>query len=293
MQTLLDALGVARASALEMLRTRRALMLALLYALGGGAAAFVFTAAVREVVGKLGISELPPAAKELASNAYRQIAHGLSGAEGEDLTRLVAEPPMALFWVWVSLWSTPLLVTIASGDALASTVERGGARFWLLRTSRLSYGLGWGLGQWMFHGAALAISALVAALVGAIRLPQFPLGATLAAELRFLPFLACYAAAFLAAVQAAGQLGKTSVMGRALGIFTLIALTLLASLKGVAKVAHLGDAVAALHFLSPFSLWRQGFLPGFLATLAGCAGGVAYASVFFLLGHLRFRSRDL
>lgn len=77
--------------------------------------------------------------------------------------KLLADCPYALWMMLVAtLWLVPLLVALMTFDAISGELQRGTARFWVVRARRSSYLLGKALGAWL---SVLAVSLAMNVLV--------------------------------------------------------------------------------------------------------------------------------
>lgn len=291
---------VARGELADSIRSRRVMILGLLYVAGSAAATLLFISFLqkieRQLAESLGLAVAANTGSVTAtlwkSTAFRRMLTSLAG--DADLARaLLAVPPLGLFYGWLSCAFAPALVMLTSSARVSEEIWSGSVRFALFRVSRLEWILGKYLGQAGQLALALLLSAVAAWLAGMLRMQAFDAGATALAMLRFALVAWIFSLAYLGLATAVSQLCAVPNLALAFGFLSLIVMKVL---SGVADHysgsgwRRLWDVVLAL---TPGGhrqdLWRSDpahLLPAtlFLLTLS---------AAFLLAGYVRFARRDL
>lgn len=295
-----SVLTVARHEVADAMRSRRALVLLVLYLVGGIAATLLFVKVLHEVETQvMKTVGLDPAKKAggvattlWASHSMREGLIHLSGDEA--LARqLLAIPPLALFFGWLAFTFTPLLVVLTSSARIAEEVWSGAVRFALFRTTRFAWCLGKFLGQALQLLGVLLLGAAGAWLIGWLRLDTLDAPAAAGWMVVFAIKAWVYALAYLGLALGVSQLCGGPNLAVGLGF---LAMTVLAAAGGIAAWAA-GDgwrrAWDLVRLLTPgghrMDLWR--------ADAAHAAPAavflLALSLVYFSLGHARFARKDL
>ena len=285
--TLRDVALIAGFDLRESLRTRRALVLVLLYMLIAAAASGMYVKAVRAIRDNVAAIAPEAGANELAmaqDEGYRQMLLVLSGGDAALAAHLGTFPAMVLLFAWVSLAFLPWFIALTSYDLIAGELHLRTVRYAALRTSRGAFVLGKVLGQAALVAGVAALGMLPVLLIGAIYLPGFDILATLLALLSTWPITVICALSYLGVVALASQLCKGPGAARALAVGLLFAVWL---------GSLLPDPWSWLALLSPWH-WKFGLFHPAIAerslAIAACLGlCVGYTA----LGYLRFRGRDL
>ena len=138
----------------DALRSRRAVNLLLIYLLCSIAACIMFVHILHsietELVQAIGLQpreETGGATRTLwKSESFRRMLTRLVGVR--DLaSELLSTPPLAIFFGWVALTFTPLLVILVSSPRIAEEVGTSSVRFVLFRTTRGTWVCGKFAGQ--------------------------------------------------------------------------------------------------------------------------------------------------
>lgn len=290
-----DAWLIAGFDLRESMRTRRAVVLAVLYLLIASISSYTYVKAVafaeeakQDVVGAAGSAEAAIALDMAQNTAYQGLLFLLAGGDAAIAAHLATYPAMVLIFVWFSLSFLPWLIAMTSYDLIAGELHLRTVRFVALRTSRGAFVLGKLLSQVLLVAAIAGISMLPVLVIGGLFLRPFDVVATILSLLQSWPILALFAFAVLGPVTFASQLVRGPGAARALAILLLFVLWI-ASLW-----AMLPDPVAKFFgLLSPFTFktWffdpdLSGRLMAALACLLQCAG-------YTWLGFQIFRRRDL
>jgi ABC-type transport system involved in multi-copper enzyme maturation permease subunit len=291
---------VARNELADGLRSRRALVLLVLYLAGAMAGTALFIHALQsvetELVNTLGLtpSKAPGGvtATLWKSDAFKRILTGLVG-DRELAESLLGIPPLALFYGWLAMTFTPLLVILMSSMRIAEEVWGGAVRYVLFRAPRLHWVIGKFAGQALQIVAALLLSALGAWLVGWFRMNAFEPGPTAVAMLGFACKAWIYALAFLGLATAVSQVCGAPNLAAATGLIALTVLSVVGALArhyAGAGWRRLWDVVAVL---TPGG--HHGDLAWGDLAHAGPAAVylLALAAGLVLLGYARFARRDL
>ena len=295
-----DTLVVARFDLAESLRSRRALVLLLLFIAGSMAAAGVFVTVLREIENTLAAQLLVASVDSPGAMTDRmmqspELLDVLGGLlRDRDLaSQLLTVPPLALFYGWVATFFGPALVVFTCGDAIASEVQSGSARFALFRTDRLS----WASGKLMGQALLLLVGMLAGAggvwLVGFGWLGHFVALDNAVWLLRLALRAWVYALSFLGLCMGVSQVLRT----RWWALGASLALTLGVLVGG--RVLDTSWAVEQAPILAPtlaqlfpgahrVDLWRPELADRLPALVLLPALGAAW----FYLGHLVFRRRD-
>jgi hypothetical protein len=293
-----DALVVAGHELAESLRSRRVLILALLYLGGAVGGTLALIDALRGLEAMLAeqlavaTSARPGAftgTLMASEQAQRFLARVLNDA---DLAaELVSIPPLALFYGWLVLTFTPALVMLTATESVAADLATGAARFSLVRTARLSFSVGKLLGQSALLALSVAAGALGVWVTGFFELERFEPGATALWLVALGARGFVYAFAYVGLSLGLSHVTRSVPWARALG---LLALVVLGASWGLLHLdwteAHLGGASRALMQLLPRTyatdLWRPALHDRLPSLVALPALGVCY----FALGY-RYRAR--
>lgn len=293
-----DALLVAGFELRDSLRSRKAIVLLVLYVAGAAAASGIFLRVLLEIeetlAETLGVaSSSQPGAATHALFASDQFLSILSGLVGDhDLARsLVQMPPMALFYGWLALTFGPLLAVLVSCDAIASEIGQGSARFALVRADRAAWTLGKGLGQAGLVAVGLAAGGIATWIVGALFLDGFDAAASAWWIARLGGRAWILTLAYLGLALGVSQALRSANAARAGAFFALVVLAMIGEglewLEDSAPTVA-GTLLQALPRAHVLDLWR----PEVTDRLPAMAMLVAIAGCFFALGHVVFRRRD-
>jgi len=297
----LQSIGeVARHELRDSVRSRRFIVLLILYFMGSLAASLLFVSVLGQIENQLesaiGVAEsrAPGGAVSILwqDRQFQEIVGRLVG-DRELAMELLGFPPLALFYGWLSFTLVPLLVMLLSSPTIARDVWSGAARFVLFRTSRSSWCIGKLVGQAGPLLVALWMSALAAWIVGYWKLASFEPWPVAVALLLLSFKVWIYAIAFLGLAIGVSQLVKGPYQATALGLVALIGLSILG---GVARRFAGGDAGRVWELVNMIvpsghrlDLWRSD--PGHV--LPAIVFLFALASLYMLLGHLFFARRDV
>ncbi len=206
---------------------------------------------------------------------------------------LLSVPPLALLYGWVALTFGPVFVVLTSGDAIASELSSGSARFALARSERSAWALGKLLGQALLLLAGILAGALASYVTGFVQLASFPLMDTALWMLRYALSAFVYGFAFLGLALGTSQLTRSVPWSRAMAVLALAGVSAAAGVLGRDDVRERAPVLAdSLRQFFPgahrLDLWRPELADSGPALAVLVALGFAY----FLAGHVRFARRD-
>jgi ABC-type transport system involved in multi-copper enzyme maturation permease subunit len=281
-------------------RSRRVIVMVLLYLVGAMAAAALFIQFLHSIEGQL-VKSLGLAAPKDAgsvtatlwkSSAFRQMLTSLIG-ERELAETLLAVPPLALFYGWLSLAFTPVLVMLTASTRIAEEIASGSVRYVMFRAARSQWCLGKFAGQALQIFGALMLSAAGAWVVGFFRMHSFEPLATAQYMIWFALKAWVYALPFLGLALAVSQLFSTPNLALAFGFISLLAVSVLNGLSKWLAGEGWRRAWDIVNALTPGghrqNLWwndAQHLVPAAVFLLA-------LAAVYLLAGYARFARRDL
>lgn len=297
-----DAVEVARQELLDSLRTRRVLVMALLFVVGGAGSGYglgqVMTQAEQAAraagaaIGAAG-GDAALASQLQGTEVWQQII-GKAVDDPDAAASLARQPPLALAFAWVAMLFAPLLVLVTASETIGAEVETRAVRYTLLRTGRGEYVVGKLLGQLAILAAVVALSGVAFLVTGGLSTEGVSLPSTALAMARFWPWVVVDALPWLALAVGASMLATSAQGARAIALGAAIGMALLHSLAGAAWLAGLPSVVRSL--LDGITPYGRGFGVIFpvgvtmARSLALCLGlSVLYLGASFSL----FRRRDL
>lgn len=287
-----DAWLIASFDLRESLRTRRALVLAVLYLLIASVSSYTYVKAVSfaaETRQGMGGSAEAAAALDMAQNAaYQGVLFLLARGDAGIASHLATYPVMVLNFVWFSLTFLPWLIAMTSYDLIAGELHHRTVRFVALRTSRGAFVVGKVLSQVLLIAVIAGLSMLPVIVVGAAFLRPFDAVATVVALAQSWPILALFAFAVLGPVALASQLARGPGAARALAI-VLLFLLWLASLATMLE----SPLASAVSLLSPFTFKIWFFEPDLTDRFLAAAASLLLCAAYTWIGFQVFRRRDL
>ena len=297
-----SAMTVASHELIDSIKSRRAIVLLILYFAGSIAGTLIFIKVLHgvetQVVKAMGLDPSKNAGGVTAtlweSSAFREIVVHLTGNRevAEEILRI---PPIALFYGWLSFSFAPLLVILTAAPRIAEEVWSGSVRFILFRTSRGAWILGKFAGQACQLFLALLLSALGAWIVGFLRTENFAAVPSALAMLSFALKAWVFALAFLGLATGISQFFSSPNIASAISFIALIALSILAGLSShFANPNTIGGRIWDLvNLLIPsghkLDLWRTDPAHVLPAVIFLTALSFAY----MLIGQSYFARRDL
>ena len=299
-----DTLLVARFELGEALRSRLLLVMLLLFMAGGALGAWGYTAFVSTIESGAAHFNMGPQPGEKPgaalgrfreSRSYRDLVHMIVRNDEKKADYFAALPPLVVFYSWAALAFTPWLVLFTSAETIASEVASRGIRFTLLRTRRLAYALGKGLGQAAIVAGVTAASGLVFFFVAWLRLAGFEGRATALGMLSLWPRLMIYNLPILAWALLASMVTASANVARILSLGGAVGLAIVAQIAALVAARQGTFAVVwrALGFLMPFG-HKDGLQyppgPDFVTDVVVC---LALTVVYFCAGFAVLRRRDV
>lgn len=295
-----DIWNVATYEVMEAIRSKRVLVLSLLYLGGAVVGSYMFVnilQGIEDVVadslaGK-GSAE-PGAVTEamLASDDFRSLLGSLLG--DDDIAAEVATlPPLAVFYGWLALAFAPVIVTLTAADTVSGELASGSIRFQLLRVSRAAYSLGKLLGQSLLMVSSIFLGGAAVLAVGAANLPNIDLAETGIWILRLSARACVFGFAYVGLVVGVSHTTRSVPLARGLSLVALMAMGALSMVLGFAFFEDSGVIVSALRAMLPGShqleLWQPGATQRLTTLLWLCTLGAFY----FGSGYLFRLRRDL
>jgi len=285
---------VATFDLLESLKSRKALVLLLLYLAGAFGASLIF---IRVLTGlQEQLSEQLGAAVDMKmlmeSPAMEKFVGKLVG-DAETGRAIVAIPPMALFYGWLATNFVPLLVLFTSSDAISGDLSSGSVRFSLFRTDRLSWALGKLIGQTALMVVGVLAGALACWVTGMIWLDGMAAADTAWWLLRIAGRAAVYSFAYLGVAMCASQLMRTRLLAMGLAFALMFINSLAGGIVRIKPVVETSpELFGALSKLFPNGHDLVWWHPGLLERSAAMLGLMLIGLTWFGLGYLRFSRRD-
>lgn len=295
-----SVLTVARHEISDAARSRRALVLLVLYLAGAVAATLLFVKVLHEVetqvakgLGLDGARRAGGVASTLwKSHPMREGLVHLAGDEGLAL-QLLSIPPLALFFGWLSFTFSPLLVVLTASSRIAEEVWTGAVRFALVRTSRLAWCGGKYAGLALQLLMALLVSACGVWVIGYLRLDAFEPAATGLWMLVFAMKAWLYALAYLGLALGVSQLCAGPNLATSLALLAILVTGALSAMGTHLAGPGLRRLWVLASLLTPgghkLDLWRGDAAHVVPAALFLVSLGLAY----FAAGYAAFSKRDL
>jgi ABC-type transport system involved in multi-copper enzyme maturation permease subunit len=291
---------VARHELMDSIRSRRVIIMGLLYLAGSIVATAIFITVLQKLEGQLtatlGLATSAKTGSVTAtlwkSDGFRQMMIALIGDKA--LAKSLLEiPPLALFYGWLSFAFTPALVMLTSSARVSEEIWSGSARFVLFRIPRLHWCVGKFTGQAIQLVLALFLSAVGAWLTGLCRMTAFEPLATALAMLLFAGKAWIYSLAFLGLALGISQLCSGPNLALAMGFLALIVMAILSGISGAFAGEGWRRIWDLVNSLTPgahrLNLWWGDVnhsVPAIVFLLTLCC-------VYLLGGYARFSRRDL
>jgi ABC-type transport system involved in multi-copper enzyme maturation permease subunit len=294
-----DAWLIAGFDLRESIRTRRALVLALLYLLIASITSIIYVeladfaqqAAEGVVAGISDSGERAAAAAAVSAaqdTGYQGLLHVIAGGDAEIAGHLATYPPMVMIFAWFSLGALPWLIALTSYDLIAGDLHLRTVRFVALRTTRGAFVVGKLLSQVLLVALIAGLGMAPVLAIGAAYLPRFDLLGNALGLLRAWPILALFAFAVLGPVTFASQLVRGPGAARALALVLLFLMWILST-----WATFVAAPQSLLGLLTPFAYKTHFFHPDLLYRSLNAAGCVALCAGWSWLGFQVFRRRDL
>jgi ABC-type transport system involved in multi-copper enzyme maturation permease subunit len=229
--------------------------------------------------------------------SYRDMLRLFLGSDAK-ADYFAAIPPIVVFFGWVSFNFTPWLVLFTSAETVATEVATRSIRYSVLRTGRLEFALGKGLGQALIVVGVTGLSALTFFVVAAAALDGFEPLATAGGLLAYWPRVVLYTMPFLGWALFASMLTSSANLARILALGGGVGLAILSGLSSHPPSWLRGNAVLdGVHDLLGY-LTPVGHHDGLTYPPGGALGSdvaicLALTVVYFAAGFAVLRRRDL
>ncbi|MCX7825709.1 MAG: ATP-binding cassette domain-containing protein [Verrucomicrobiae bacterium] len=213
----------------DSIRSRRAIVLLILYTLNAIVATLLFVRVLHELENQLekaaGVTKSETVGGTTSAlwknRGFREMLSHLVGNR-ETAEKLLETPPLPLFYGWLSFFYTPLLVMLMSASRISEEIWSGSVRFAMFRTSRLSWCVGKYAGQALQLLVALLLSGLAAWITGWLRMAFFDPGANAAAIMVFSLKAWVYGLAFLGLAMGVSQTIASPHLATAVGVIAMV-----------------------------------------------------------------------
>ena len=295
-----DILIVAGQELADSIRSRRALVVLLLF-LGGAAAGSLLSIKFIESIEKglnaaMGL-DASGRTGDVTATVWKNPAfrHTVTEMIGDrDLAEsLLNVPPLSLFYCAIAFFFTPMLVALTSSARMTEEIWSGSARFVLFRTTRLAWCLGKYGGQALQLLVAFLLSVPVAWLCGYFRLASFDGAATLLAMLIFTFKAWIYSLSFLGIVSGLSLWCRNPGIATALGLFSLIVFSAVYYTAKHFAGEGWRRSLDLVQLLTPRAHYFDLLRPDLAHAVTATVFIVALSLGYLLLGHLRLSRRDL
>ena len=301
MNRALPTLRIVAANELaDSIRSRRVIVMLLLYLAGAMGATALFITFLHNIEGQLvttlGLDAPKDAGSVTAtlwkSGPFRNMLSNMIGDKKLAET-LLDVPPLALFYGWLSCAFTPLLVMLTASSRVSEEISSGSIRYVMFRGGRAPWLLGKFVGQAAQIFVALLLSALGAWIVGWFRMSGYDGGPTAYHMLLFAAKAWIYALPFLGLALGISQLCAMPNLALAFGFMSLVGVSVLTGLsnwlagEGWRRIWDLVNVITpGAHRQALWWSDAEHLLPAtvFLLTLS---------AVYLFAGYARFARRDL
>lgn len=294
-----DVAVVAEYEVTEAVRSKRVLILMLLYVGGAVAGSMIFIEMLRSVeatlADKLALSTAgAPGAMTQAlmqSPEFVDLVEKL--VDDRDVAlNLVSKPPLALFYGWLAMTFVPTVVVLTASDTVSTELGSGATRFQLLRVNRLTYSVGKLLGQSALMLGSVLAGACAVWITGSLRMSAFESLPTATALLSLSLRASIMGFAYVGLSVGVSHLTRSIPLSRAFGLFALIGVAALSGLTSLLRVTDYASLAETVRVLLPgpheLDLWR----PDLVDLLPGASMLVALGIGYFALGYLYRARRD-
>jgi ABC-type transport system involved in multi-copper enzyme maturation permease subunit len=292
---------VARYEWFDALRSKRALVVLLLYLMAAACNMYWSISLLGRLETELAsVLQLPQSERTgIVSTALwrskpfqrmmRQMAQ--NDAVLDDIT---GKHPAELIYAWFAFFYTPLLVVMVAGGRIAEDLGSGAVRFVIFRISRLSWTLGKFIGQALMIGFALLVSGIGAYAVAKVRLAGYGTPDLLSSMLRWSIRAWIFSIPYLGIALGLSHMTRSSSKATVLGILAItLSFAVSVWLRVVGSESGWGACLSYLEVVVPdahkMNLWRSSLAP----LLTGSAYLVTLGVCYLLLGYAFFRNRDL
>ncbi len=292
---------ITRHELLTLIKTKRALAIAILYLacalIAGLAIILVVRFIEKEALARLLKEGADPLAAAgtlslMSEPAYQQLAGFFAGAKPDEVAASLRQSVVLPFFLWGSLAFLPFLILLASFDVMAADLQSRAVLYTVLRAPRAAILSGKVIAHSALFVTVTALGALALALLAGALLKSFSLQTAALGIVRIwlvlLPFGLCYLAISTFASVWVGQ-----PFGALLVSFALVmGLRVVGWFRYVSE-ASLLSFMRHFEWISPVTYHKGLWLQGVNAPLASAGAYLIFAVVFFALALWRLRGRDL
>lgn len=295
-----DVLTVAGQELGESMRTKRAILLMVLFCGITVFATFLFTKLLisleKEVLSVMGLDE---GAAGSASNVLWKNKHfqhmlvEMMDGDTQAARMLLQFSPMGLFYGWIMLSMAPWLVALTSSARITEEVWSGAARFVLVRTTRLAWVLGKFIGQALLLLVALLLTVAAGWITAWFRLEVFDMRQALGDMLLFAPRVWVYGLAFLGLVSGISMFCRTPGIANALGIVGFLVVTALYYLAKTFAGDGWRSILDAVQLVLPHHHFFDLMYPDWGHTVPALTFLLALGLGYLLIGYSHLARKDL
>lgn len=263
-----DIWVIGRYELSEAVRSRRAVVLLVLFVAGGMLACNSVVSSIHkaesEIAEALGLPTSSSAG--IVTDAlwkhkvFRRIMSRVIG-DRQVAMELLSVPPMAMVFAFLAFTFTPLLVMLTTSSRISEEIGTGSVRYVAVRTSRLAWIFGKFLGQSFMLIVALMLSAAGAWCIFRFRLADMDILAMSQAMVVYAWKVWLYSLAFVGLAIGVSQVTRSANKAMCLGYLIWFGLTVL-SIMGHTRINHgaAGQAWQLVLMLIPMGhrmdMWR-------------------------------------
>ena len=210
------------------------------------------------------------------------------------LQDITGKHPAELIYAFFAFFYTPLLVVLVAGNRIAEEIGSGSVRYTIVRISRAGWSVGKFLGQTMMIGLALLLSGLGAYAVARFRLAGSGAPGLLLNIVQWSARAWLYSFPFLGLAMGLSHLTRSASRATVLGILAITLCFVLSILiRHFSGESGWRAMLPAIGMLLPdgykMCLWRRSVPP----LVSGGVTLVTLGFVYLLAGHACFRKRDV
>lgn len=295
-----DAFVVAWNEGQDALRSRRALVIILLFLAGAVGATLLSISFIRSIEQNLAralILEPTEGTGSMTATLWKNDSFRHTVTEMVDdkslAESLLAAPPLSLFFCGILFALTPILVAMTSAHRLAEELWTGSSRFVLFRTSRLAWCLGKFGGQALLLLVAMLLSVPASWLCGWLRMEDFPGWATWWAMSGFALRAWIYSLSFLGLVSGLSLFVRNPGVASAVGVLALMVMSTVYHVAGNYTGPGWRQLLELPRLFTPQAYYVDILRPDAAHLLPAVVSLLALASVYLMLGYARLAQRDV
>jgi len=284
----------------DSLRSRRAIVVLLLYLGGSITASNFFISFLKEtedtILEGLGLSGTAAVGKVTSTlwetEFFRSILRKIAGDKAL-ADHLVTVPPLAMFNFVITWMLAPLMMMLISSTRVSEELSIGSARFVLQRSSLSSWILGKYFGQALMLFPAMLLSAFGAWLTGIFRLTAFDAADNLIYLLQYNFLLLFYVLAFMGMATGVSQMTRSSNLATCFGFMGIIVSSVLygASLFYIKKETYV-PLWQSIQWLTPQGHRKELLWPDAAHLVPVCTFLFALGLLYILPGYFLLNRRD-